>query len=113
MFVTPLRLTSLTWIASDANIADIFAKPLDAVKTLRITEGLGLTVLGSVSGISYLHYLYLTFINPFIHPVIPQLDSLRYTLTYLSYSLITEVYVHSFFKIFYSSSNYLLDYANR
>ncbi|KAF7368162.1 Transcription factor [Mycena venus] len=38
------RIISLTWIASDANVADIFTKPLDAVKTLRFTKGLGLTV---------------------------------------------------------------------
>ena len=36
--------TSLIWIASEANIANIFTKPLDAVKTLRFAHGLGLTV---------------------------------------------------------------------
>jgi hypothetical protein len=38
------HITSLNWIASEANIADIFTKPLDAVKTLRFAQGLGLTV---------------------------------------------------------------------
>jgi hypothetical protein len=38
------HITSIIWIASEANIADIFTKPLDAVKTLRFAQGLSLTV---------------------------------------------------------------------
>nr|GAT42892.1 polyprotein [Mycena chlorophos] len=35
---------SLTWIQSDANLADLFTKALDSVKTSRLTRALGLTV---------------------------------------------------------------------
>jgi hypothetical protein len=43
-YAVACHITSLHWIASEANIADIFTKPLDAVKALRFAQGLSLTV---------------------------------------------------------------------
>ena len=37
-------VVSLQWIDTASNVADIFTKPLDAVKTARFSGGLGLTV---------------------------------------------------------------------